>query len=467
MGKMPTKTRRSATQSRIKKTKSSDLQTVPSKTSKILTEEKSQVVNTSKTSPSSSTSDATLQLLCTQNDLATHLELVSHAVPAKPTHPILGNVLLAACSKTQRVYLSVFNLSLAIQTSFEAKVNTPGETTIPAELLSEIVRKFSSGDLQLSNSISLNAENNQDHPLSTVKPEQNPILTLVSASGRYQVRGLSSDEFPSIPEVNPCQNLAMAAEALKSGIKGALFATATDETKQILTGVHLKINSNTLELAATDGHRLAVVETSIQGFKKKKETENTEPLQFTLPAKSLLELERILASRTSAEPVQLSYNLTTGYVEFSWGVQRLITRCLEGEYPAYQELLNHEFKHQVYLEKLPFVKALERLSVLADKKEKIINIDFSPENQQVSLSLLREFGNGREELTAIINFSHSFSISFNIKYLLEGIKAIASSEISIHLIDSAHPAILKPFGNREQPHLLIDSQYLLMPVVKS
>ncbi|MFM6399718.1 MAG: DNA polymerase III subunit beta, partial [Planktothrix sp.] len=189
------------------------------------------------------------------------------------------------------------------QTSFEAKVNTSGETTIPAELLSEIVRKFSSGDLQLSNSISLNAENN---PLNTTKPEQNPILTLVSASGRYQVRGLSSDEFPSIPEVNSYQNLAMAAEALKSGIKGALFATATDETKQILTGVHLKINSNTLELAATDGHRLAVVETSIQGFKKNKETENTEPLQFTLPAKSLLELERILASRTSAESVQLS-----------------------------------------------------------------------------------------------------------------------------------------------------------------
>ena len=170
MGKMPTKTRRSVTQSRIKKNKSSDFQTVSSQTTKILTEEKSQVVNTSKTSPSSSTSDATLQLLCTQNDLATHLELLSHAVPAKPTHPILGNVLLVACAKTQRVYLSVFNLSLAIQTSFEAKVNTPGETTIPAELLSEIVRKFSSGDLQLSNSISLNAENSQDHPLNTTKP---------------------------------------------------------------------------------------------------------------------------------------------------------------------------------------------------------------------------------------------------------------------------------------------------------
>lgn len=84
MGKMPTKTRRSATQNRIKKNKSSHLQTVPSQTPKILTEEKSQVVNTSKTSPSSSTSDATLQLLCTQNDLATHLELVSHVLLNQP-----------------------------------------------------------------------------------------------------------------------------------------------------------------------------------------------------------------------------------------------------------------------------------------------------------------------------------------------------------------------------------------------
>jgi DNA polymerase-3 subunit beta len=63
---------------------------------------------------------AEIKLVCTQDNLANHLELVSKAVPAKPTHPVLGNVLLVACKKTQRVQLSVFDMSLAIQTSFDA-----------------------------------------------------------------------------------------------------------------------------------------------------------------------------------------------------------------------------------------------------------------------------------------------------------------------------------------------------------
>ncbi|NEO65240.1 MAG: DNA polymerase III subunit beta, partial [Moorea sp. SIO4G2] len=37
-----------------------------------------------------------MKLVCSQSDLNTNLSLVSRVVPSRPTHPVLGNVLLEA-----------------------------------------------------------------------------------------------------------------------------------------------------------------------------------------------------------------------------------------------------------------------------------------------------------------------------------------------------------------------------------
>jgi DNA polymerase-3 subunit beta len=309
-------------------------------------------------------------------------------------------------------------------------------------------------------------EDNEDSIPDKAEEGHNPIATLIATTGRYQVRGLPTEEFPAIPEVNPTQRIHIPVEVLKEGLKGTLFATTTDEAKRVLTGVHFKIHQETIEFAATDGHRLAVITTLLQGVKRKKQPDSTEPLEFTVSAKSLVELERILSSRTSVDPVELSYEESKATVEFAWGAQRLVTRCLEGAYPAYPELLKHDFKHQVTLEKAPLVKALERIAVLADKKEKTVNIRLNSEEQQVYLSLFREFGNGNEEMTACINSDSNMSIYFNIKYFIEGVKAICSSEIQMQLDQRDSPTILVPFGNRDKPHILTDAKYLLMPIFK-
>jgi len=434
-------------------------------------EEKSERNSSNSAGDSPQLLPAEIKLVCTQDNLANHLELVSKAVPAKPTHPVLGNVLLVACKKTQRVQLTVFDMRLAIQTSFEANVQSPGDMTIPVGLLSDIVGKFSPGDITLVSREALNreGEDSEDSGNNITLPEavsNSPVATLIAACGRYQVRGISSEEFPAIPEVKTAQTICIPAETLKEGLKGSLFATATDEGKQILTGVYFKIGQDSLEFAATDGHRLVVLNTSIQGFSKKKQAEIAQPLELTVPAKSLAELERILSSRTSADPVELSYSTLDALIEFRWGAQRLVTRCLEGAYPAYHELLQQDFQPQVTLEKAPFIKAIERIAVLADKKEKTLSIRINSEAQQVSLSLFREFGNGLEQMAAHVNSDGNWSISFNIKYLLEGAKAIASSQLQMHLTQRDGPAILVPAGNRSKPNILMDAKYLLMPIFK-
>ncbi|MEG4121780.1 DNA polymerase III subunit beta [Microcoleus sp. N9_B4] len=477
---MQTKSRAATAKSRKKESEFSKIKpkaSVPLEQTEPLVEDEPKIEEKSDRNSSNSAGDspqllpAEIKLVCTQENLANHLELVSKAVPAKPTHPVLGNVLLVACKKTQRVQLTVFDMRLAIQTSFEANVQSPGDMTIPVGLLSDIVGKFSPGDITLVSREALNreGEDSEDSGNNITLPEavsNSPVATLIAACGRYQVRGISSEEFPAIPEVKTAQTICIPAETLKEGLKGSLFATATDEGKHILTGVYFKICQDSLEFAATDGHRLVVLNTSIQGFSKKKQAEIAQPLELTVPAKSLAELERILSSRTSADPVELSYSTLDALVEFRWGAQRLVTRCLEGTYPAYPDLLQQDFQHQVTLEKAPFIKAIERIAVLADKKEKTLSIRINSEAQQVSLSLFREFGNGLEQMAAHVNSDSNLSISFNIKYLLEGAKAIASSQLQMHLTQRDGPAILVPAGNRSKPNILMDAKYLLMPIFK-
>jgi DNA polymerase-3 subunit beta len=477
---MQTKSHTATAKSRKKESGFSKIKpkaSVPLEQTEPLVEDEPKVEEKSDRNSSNSAGDspqllpAEIKLVCTQDNLANHLELVSKAVPAKPTHPVLGNVLLVACKKTQRVQLTVFDMRLAIQTSFEANVQSPGDMTIPVGLLSDIVGKFSPGDITLVSREALNreGEDSEDSGNSATLSEavsNSPVATLIAACGRYQVRGIPSEEFPAIPEVKTAQTICIPAETLKEGLKGSLFATATDEGKHILTGVYFKICQDSLEFAATDGHRLVVLNTSIQGFSKKKQAEIAQPLELTVPAKSLAELERILSSRTSADPVEVSYSTLDALIEFRWGAQRLVTRCLEGAYPAYHEFLQQDFQHQVTLEKAPFIKAIERIAVLADKKEKTLSIRINSEAQQVSLSLFREFGNGLEQMAAHVNSDGNWSISFNIKYLLEGAKAIASSQLQMHLTQRDGPAILVPAGNRSKPNILMDAKYLLMPIFK-
>jgi DNA polymerase-3 subunit beta len=114
------------------------------------------------------------------------------------------------------------------------------------------------------------------------------------------------------------------------------------------------------------------------------------------------------------------------------------------------------------LRKHPLIKALERLSVLADQKEKTVLLYLNSLEEKLLLSIAREFGKGKEEIAA--NTEKDLHIAFDIKYLLSGVKSVASERVQIHFTQSDGPAVSHSFGNRNKPNLLMDSKYLLMPM---
>lgn len=372
-----------------------------------------------------------MKLVCTQSDLSTNMSLVSRAVPSRPTHPVLANVLLQADVEKGRVSLTAFDLSLGIRTSFPAQVETGGAITLPARLLNDIVTRLPQGEI-------------------TLLDEGTAFCaTITSTSGRYQVHGMGVEDFPELPVLEQGEAVYLQAEALLEGIKGSLLAASAEETKQILSGVHLSVSQDTLEFAATDGHRLAVVQTANENL------DDVPELEVTIPARAMRELERMLGMLPADE--SLSLNFDRGQIVFEWGDHRLTSRTLEGQYPAYRQLIPRQFEREVTLDRRQLLSALERIAVLADQKNNIVKFSIDSDRQELALSVnAQDVGNGRELLSAQIS-GESLDVAFNIKYLMDGIKAIGTSEIQMQLNAALSPVILTPVGG-------LKMTYLIMPV---
>lgn len=387
-----------------------------------------------------------MKFLCQQADFSSHLSLVGRAVASKPTHPILVNIKLVASEELQQVQLTGFDLNLGIQTSFGAEVNEGGEVALPAKLLNDIISRLPSGPITLEQGAA------NGSAASSVE------VTVKSNTGNYRVRGTSTAEYPELPEAEDAAVQQVPAIALVDGLRGALLACSQDETKPILTGVNFKLQGNKLLFAATDGHRLGVVETYTDSEGIEAEASETG-LELTVPARALRELEKMIGSKPTVETISL--HLGNGQVTFEWMAnqvaQQLTTRTIDGNYPNYQALIPQRFERQVTLDRKQLVSGLERIAVLADQHNNLVKFSIDATAQQLQLSVeAQDVGSGRETLDAQIS-GEDIEIAFNVRYLLEGLKTINTQEISINLNGTLEQVIFSPLGG-------VKTIYLVMPV---
>ncbi|MBL1208762.1 DNA polymerase III subunit beta [Geminocystis sp. GBBB08] len=385
-----------------------------------------------------------MKIVCSQVDLKNNLSLVSRSVPSRPTHPILSNVLLVADKAKNCVTLTGFDLSLGIRSSFSAEVEESGMITLPSKFLNDIISRLPDGEVSLS--------------YDEEDLEDNPLVAIDSLSGKFQLRGVSGDEFPELPTIEKKESFLLPISALIEGLKGTLFSASTDETKQVLTGVHLTRHLNILEFAATDGHRLAVVKTTEESSDEDTETGVSDEQNFslTIPSRALRELEKMLSSGKENEAVALYVD--NGQLVFELGNQHLTSRKLEGGYPNYNQLIPTKFERKMIVDRKRVIEGLERVSVFADQKNNLVKFKLDPDNNQVILSVeAKELGNAKESFSVEIYGDGAFEIGFNIKYLMEGLKALSANEITFHFNGATQPVILTPLSG-------LQMTYLIMPV---
>lgn len=369
-----------------------------------------------------------MKLVCAQETLSAKLALLSRIVPNNPSHPVLANVLLNASSG--RLGLTVFDLSVGMQVWMAADVEAEGSLTIPARFLNDIVSRLPNQDIEIETSDS--------------------NVTLACGTGQYHMQGLVADEFPALPSLEEVDPIELDTTTLLDGLQTTLFSASTDESKQILTGLHLNSVGEDLEFATTDGHRLAVTHFP--------ESSMGTDMAITVPAKALRELERMLSRNPSnvmmrSDDAQVVFECST-----EQGIERLSCRLLEGQYPAYDQLVPHEFIRAMSVERQLLISSVERIAVLAARKNNIIRLKLDPANQRLAISAeAPEFGSGEEYIPAQIT-GDPLEIAFNAKYLSDGLKAMNSSEIQVQMNSETMPAVVTPLSGPKMTYLIMPIQ---------
>jgi DNA polymerase-3 subunit beta len=321
-------------------------------------------------------------------------------------------------------------------------VQTSGAITLPARLFGEIVARMPA-----------------DSPIGLQCEEGSEQVELTSASGSYQMRGMPADDFPELPLAQVATPIRLDAEALIKGLRATLFASSGDEAKQLLTGVHLGLDANGLECAATDGHRLAVLRlqngADAPAAAGEPADQAADQLDVTVPARSLRELERLLSSRGAADPVSLFCD--RGQVVFQWADQVLTSRSLDGTYPNYRQLIPESFARSLHLDRKGLVGALERVAVLADQHNNVVKLSSDPVAGQLAISAdAQDVGSGSEALAAEVS-GEAIQIAFNVRYVLDGLKAMGSERVELRCNAPTTPVVLSPL---DEPAFT----YLVMPV---
>lgn len=377
-----------------------------------------------------------MKLTTTQHDFNLNLGIVNRVIPNRPSYPVLANFLLVANVEKQTVTLTGFDLSLSIIVEFPAQIEQEGSLALPAKLVLGIVSRLPEDEL-------------------TIDCERENLAGLLSSGGKYEIQGMWAEQFPELPRIEDALEFVLPLDLLAKGLQGTLFAASSEETKQVLTGIHITLLQNAIEFAATDGHRLSVVKMPIEEPEVEASEATAEKrMEATIPSKSLAELERMIASSKSDN---VTVRISNSIADFNLGNQRLTTRILEEQYPNYLELIPRQFSKQMTIDRRLFVASLERIAVLANQKNGIVKLNLNSLKQELIVFVdAQDVGSGRETLSVQIN-GDELDIAFNVKYLLEGLKAFSTTEIQMNFNTAHSVTVITPLG--ETKH-----EYLLMPV---
>lgn len=391
-----------------------------------------------------------MQFSVDQSALDEVVSSVLRAVPKKPTRPILGNILLEVDILNQQLNLTGFDLGLAITGSCKADVSAGGKITFPAVLFSQIISKLD-GHLYFD--------------------LQGAKAKITCGKSGYDIAAMPADEYPLPPLITgeDAVRVNLNPEIIAQGLKRTLFATSIDETKQILTGIHVQLEPEFIQFISTDGHRSAVYKTERNQEKDSLEIagyQNT--CQLTIRNSGCAEMIRLL-SKCKQEAVSLAFDNSN--LHLTVGDSSVICRKLEGQYPRVLSLFPKSFLTTISFDYKDFLSALRRISIVADQKNYIVKCELERSSNEIILKVDTEGSAGFEVISAEFldippeqenteeepktpEFINLFA--FNSKYILAGLGVIDSEIAKLKLNTALGPMLLEDESGA--------MQNLIMPV---
>ncbi|MEM1486077.1 DNA polymerase III subunit beta [Oscillospiraceae bacterium PP1C4] len=349
-----------------------------------------------------------MHVICNKQLLVDAVANVSRAVSSKNTLAALEGVLMKA--KNGTLYLTGYDLELAISTEIEASVIREGEIVLSARLFLDMIRKMPSEQISISS--------------------DEKMLTLIKgAMTEYTILGIPASEYPELPSVSQTTSISIQQTILKNMISQTLFAVSVSDSKPVHTGSLFDIRNGELNVVSVDGYRLAVRREKV-GF--------ADSISFIVPGKSLSEVSKLLRD----EETEIEMSVSKRHIIFKIGVYNVVSRLLEGEFLDYQSAIPSGAQTTITISTRELSSAIDRSSLLiSDNIKSPLRLFF--DSGVIKISCSTAIGKAYDEIPCNQS-GDNVEIGFNSRYMMDALKVSEGDKIKVIINGSLSPIKLVP-----------------------
>ena len=376
-----------------------------------------------------------MELVVRKNDLLRELQFFQSIVERKNTIPILANVLMEA--RDDEVRFLATDLEVGLRSKCAASVSKSGSLTLPAKKFYEIVRSLPETDIRIS--------------------EDKGGVKVAAERFDSRMQTLPREDFPTLPEsgaVGAAPRATLPRAVLREMVTKTAFAITGEDTRYYLNGALFILKSDTMSLVATDGHRLALVSVHRDGGTERvRAVGDADEIKAILPRKTLGELARLLQEGDA----DIQYERGENHLFFDVGGRLLISRMIDGQFPAYERVIPKGNDKRIDFERDRLTNAVRRVALLSNERSRAVKFHIEPGKVDVTSSS-PDLGEARETLP-VEYAGAEMQICFNAQYVLDFLAAVTTDVVSLELKDEVSQVVMRPVGAETY-----DYTYVIMPM---
>lgn len=349
------------------------------------------------------------------------LNNVLRAISSKTTIPILTGLKMVVTDHS--VILTGSDADITIESTLDVSdsiyglsIEEPGAIVLPARFFNEVIKKLP--DKQ-----------------ATIEVFNGLQVRITSGTAEFTINGQDANNYPHLPEVESENTVELASDMLREVIDQTRIAVSKQESRPILTGIHVTLNNGILTAVATDSHRLA---------QRKVELPETADRDFdiVLPGASMTELAKMIVDEKDGVKMQITENQAL----FIFGNTHFYSRLLEGNYPETSRLIPESSDTRLEITASDLLASIERASLLShESRNNVVKLSVNPENKIATVSgTSADVGNVEEEINADQIVGNPLEISFNPDYMRDALKSFGQTKILISFTTALRPFTLVP-----------------------
>jgi DNA polymerase III subunit beta len=375
-----------------------------------------------------------MQFSCSQDTLAKYLSLVSRVVNSKPGLPILNNVLFE--TRQGKLMMTVTDLEISLNCWIGADVKADGRITSPAKQLSEFVNSVP------ADKVDFDIE------------KQTLGVSTVNNSAKFNT--IPADDYPSVVTVKGEDKpvFQILKEDVLLAVNRVAFAAASDDIKPVMTGIKIEVKDDSLAMIGADGFRL-----SRQVLKLPSKAEKN--FDILVPAKALQELAYIVnefSDENSNNVVSVFVVEDRNQVVFRYNDIDLISRLIDGQYPAYQQVIPTGYQTKASVDRGEFLNALKVVNIIARGVlgNKLIVEQVAKSNEITLSATQADLGSNKSSFAANIE-GEDMNMAFSARLLSDMLSHVSGSDL---IFESSSPTAAGVFKIKDDDNFL----HLVMPM---